>query len=441
MWGDIDKDFTCIFSKEVTDLLKRACRTLSRSFRTYYPLILKHVDGEKIIDINGNTYIDFTSGGGNMLIRSDHPEIIEAISQFVKERKAFSFHKALNVELIEFVEEFAKISPISSEARALIVDSKSEAVEAAIKITRSYTGRRIIIGFTGSYHGLTLGAQSVSTDTPSKWKRFEPAPGFIHVPYPDCSNCFLHNKRGECRIDCLDYLTNMLELSIADNTAGIILQPLRSDGISPPEPYVKKIRELCEENGILFIVDESISAPARVGRWFALDYYGVSADCVVLSSQISQGFPLGLILSKSRMLDLEPDSLEPEVGGNIFSITIALTVLKILKRDGLIERAERLGRLIKRRLEELAKEFELISRIDGRGMHIGFKLMGEDNHSSILARELINECFRNGLLLKQDRKSTVVVSPPLDIEEESVGKGLEILEAKLREIYKFRRRL
>ena len=334
-----------------------------------------------------------------------------------------------------------KISPIRDESRALIVDSRSEAVEAAIRIARLYTGGRIIIGFTGSHHGLTLGAQSVSADTPSKWKRFEPATGFIQAPYPDCSNCFISHKKEECKISCLDYLVNLFKLGISENSAGIILQPLRSDGVSPPLEYIKHLREICKENKIPFIIDESISAPARVGRWFTLDYYDTHADCVILASQVSQGLPMGIIVSKSRMLELEPDSIEPEVGGNIIAITIAHVVLKILKKEGLIERAERLGRLIKKRLEELKEELEFISRVDGKGMYIGFQLIKEDKPSSILARELVNECFRNGLLLRLERKSTIVISPPLDIKEEYMERGLSILEAKLREISKVKDRI
>lgn len=441
MYGDISKDFTGIFSREVSELLKKASRVFSRSFQPYYPLIVKSVEGERVTDINGNTYIDFTSGGGNLLICSNHPEIIQSLSELIKEKKIFSFHKSFNKDIIEFIEEVSKISPIRDQARALIVDSRSEAVEAAIRIARLYTGGRMIIGFTGTHHGLTLGAQSISTDASSKWKRFEPAPGFIQVPYPDCLNCFLNHKKEECKINCLDYLVNILELGISENSAGIILQPLRSDGVSPPLQYVKHLKEICEEYRIPLIIDESISAPARGGRWFTLDYYDVHADCVVFASQVSQGLPMGVIVSKSRMLDLEPDSIEPEVGGNLIAITVALTVMKILKNEGLIERAERLGRLIKKRLEELKEELEFISRVDGRGMYIGFQLIKQDKPSSILARELVNECFRNGLLVRLERKSIIVISPPLDIKEEYIEKGLEILEAKLREVSKVKDRL
>ena len=440
MSGGNNRTSMSIFSGEAVEILEKACKIFSRSFQPLYPLIVKQVSEGTVIDVNENKYIDFTSGGGNLLLGGNHPKITEAITRLIEQRNLFTFQKSYSRDFVEFIEELLRISPLKGDARALIVDSRSEAVEAAIRVARLYTGRRLIIGFTGSYHGLTLGAQSISTDMPTRWKRFEEAPGFVKIPYPDCSRCFLHRKRTECRIDCLDYLEYMLTLGILENTAAIILQPLRSDGVSPPEEYLKNLRDFCKENKILLVVDESISAPARTGRWFTLDYYDVDTDCLILASQISQGYPIGVFLSKSRLLDLEPNYIEPEVGGNILTITIASRVLEILKNEGLIERAERIGRLIKKRLEELRGELEFISRINGRGMYIGFELLKEDKPSRILGRELVKECFRSGLLLKIDRESTIVISPSLNIGEELLEEGLEILDAKLRELYRARTR-
>ena len=440
MSRDLDGASINFFSEEVVEILEKACRIFSRSFQPQYPLIIKQLGEGTVIDINENEYIDFTSGGGTLLLGGNHPKIIEAITKLLEQKNLFTFPKSYNRDFIEFIEELLRVSPIRDEARALILDSRSEAVEAAIRIARLYTGRRLIIGFTGSYHGLTLGAQSISTDIPTKWKRFEEAPGFVKIPYPDCSRCFFHLKNNECRRDCLDYLEEFLKLDILENTGAIILQPLRSDGVSPPEEYLKNLKKICRENKILLVVDESISAPARTGRWFILDYYNVDVDCLILASQISQGNPIGVFLSRSRLLDLEPNYLEPEIGGNILTITIASKVLEILKDEGLIERAERIGRLIKKRLEELKEELEFISRINGKGMYIGLELGEEDKQSRILGRELTTECFRNGLLLKIHRESTIVISPPLNIKEEVLEKGLEILDAKLRELYRVRAR-
>lgn len=441
MSGENYKASRNVFSEEFSSLVGKASRIFSRSFQPLYPLIIKQVDRGIAIDVSGNTYIDFTSGGGSLLLGGNHPKIFEAISRLIEERRFFTFQKSYNREFIDFVENLLKISPIRDEGRVLILDSMSEAVESAIRIARLYTGRRIIVGFTGSYHGLTLGAQSISTDIATKWRRFEEAPGFIHAPYPDCSKCFLQHEKNKCRIECLEYLEDMLAEGILDNAAAIIMQPLRSDGVSPAEEYLKNLKKFCRQNKILLIVDESISAPARTGRWFTLEYYDVDADILTMGSQVSQGHPLGLTVSRSRLLDLEPNYIDPEVGGNMLTITIASTVLEILKDEGLVERAERIGRNIKKKVEELAGQLEFISRVNGRGMYVGFELADKDRLSKTLAREFINECFRNGLLLRLERGSVIVLSPPLNIEEKLLEKGLEILDSKLRELYKFRERL
>lgn len=441
MSGENHKTFTNVFSDEFSNILEKACRIFSRSFQPLYPLIVKQVGEGIVTDVNENVYVDFTSGGGCLLLGGSHPRIFEVISRLLEEKRFFTFQKSYNREFIEFAESLLRISPIRGEGRVLMLDSRSEAVETAVRVARLYTCRRMIVGFTGSYHGLTLGAQSISTDTATKWRRFEEASGFIRLPYPDCSKCFLKHEKSKCEINCFNHLEDMLAQGILDNTGAIIMQPLRSDGTSPPEEYLKNLKKLCKQNKILLIIDESLSAPARTGRWYILDYYDIDADIVILGSQISQGHPLGLLVSRSRLLDLEPNYIDPEIGGNMLTITIASTVLETLKDEGLIERAERIGRSVKKKIEELAGELKFITRVNGRGLYVGFELVEKDRPSRILARELVNECFRSGLLLRLERESVVVLSPPLNIGEEFLEKGLEILEAKLRELYKAKERL
>ncbi len=441
MTRENNEGFKKFSSNDSSKIIEKTCKLFSRSFQPPYPLIVKKIDEGVVTDPNENTYLDFTSGGGSLLLGGSHPRISEAISRLIEDGRFFTFQKSYSEEFIEFAERLLGISPIRDEGRILMLDSRSEAVESAIRIARLNTGRRIIVGFTGSYHGLTLGAQSISTDIATKWRRFEEASGFVRVPYPECSRCLLKHGRSRCEVDCLGYLEDMLSQGILENAGAIIMQPLRSDGVSPPEEYLKDLKKFCKQNKILLIIDESISAPARTGRWFILDYYDVDADIVILGSQISQGQPLGLLVARSRLLDLEPKYIDPEIGGNILTITMASTVLEILKDEGLIERAERIGRNIKKKIEEIAEELEFITKVNGKGMYVGFEFVDKYRSSRALAKEFINECFRSGLLLRLERESIIVLSPPLNMREELLERGLEILEAKLDELYKAREKL
>lgn len=420
---------------QIHEIIEKTCKYYSRSFHPLFPTVFKKILDGVVVDVLGRRYIDFNSSRGTLLLGGDNPRLIKKYREIIEEHEFNNFPKTYNRDYVDLCEELFKIAPIRGGKRAFFLDSRSEAVEVAVRIARWYSGKKAILGFTNSYHGLTLAAQSISIDTPLKWRRFDLAPGFIQIPYPTCSICRLKKSNGRCDLDCLSMLEDFREMGVLENVSSIIMSPLRNDGFTPPEKYISKIKDICREYGILFIIDESRSSPARVGRWFMIDYYGIDVDCVIVSNQLSSGHPLGVCVTIEPLLNLEPDYIEPDIGGDIIAVKLAVEILSIIKDEGLVERAERVGRIIEERLRDLSRELKVVCTIEGRGMYYAIHFTGIKNIKNF-TKSFLNECFKMGLLLDVIRPGVITITPPITIEEEILRKGLDILEAKLIEFDK-----
>ncbi|MEM1677236.1 MAG: aminotransferase class III-fold pyridoxal phosphate-dependent enzyme [Nitrososphaerota archaeon] len=420
---------------QIYETIRKTSKYYSRSFHPLFPTIFKEILDGVVIDILGRRYIDFNSSRGMLLLGGNNPRLIKKYREMVEGSGFNNLPKAYHRDYVDLCEELFKIAPIRGDKRVIFLDSRSEAIEVAIRIARWYSGKKMILGFTNSYHGLTLAAQSISTDTPIKWRRFDPAPGFIQIPYPTCSVCRLKKSIGKCDLDCLNMLENFKDMGVLENVSSIIMSPLRNDGFTPPEKHILKIRDICRENDVLLILDESRSSPARVGRWFMIDYYGIDVDCVVISNQLSSGHPLGVCITREPLLNLEPDYIEPDIGGDIIAVKLALETLSIIKDEGLVERAERVGRIIEERLRDLSRELKIVNTVEGKGMYYTIHFAGVKNIKNF-TKSFVYECFKMGLLLDIVRPGVVAITPPITIGEEILRKGLDILEAKLLEFDK-----
>lgn len=417
----------------VREVLEKGVRLLARSYQRPYPLAVRKVVGAVVEDLNGNRYIDFTAGGGLLPLGGGHPSLREVYARASENPWSFSSNSSSSEPALELVEELERIAPIRGEVRALITDSGAEAVEAALRTARWHTGKPLLLGFTGSYHGSTLAAASLSTDSKASRRFTHFSSGVIHAPYPDCLRCPLGLSPDECGVRCLNYLEDVLEKAPGEEVAAVVLQPIRVDAASPPDGFSQRLKKLCKRAGALLCLDECISAPARSGRWFASEHLELDGEIVVLSSPLASGLPLGILLAREDILDLEPGMIRSEVGGNNLIFEAALATLHAIRDEGLVERAERLGRRLKRRLEGLAEELETVRSVRGKGMLLSVELTRDGNASPRLAREAVSEAFRLGLILGL-RGPSVILSPALNIDESLMDKGLEVLEAAIREV-------
>ena len=262
----------------------------------------------------------------------------------------------------------------------------------------------------------------------------------IHIPYPYCFRCPLGLDLSKCGTSCLTYLEDVISRIGSQKIASMVLEPIQVEAgvIVPPRNYIEKFLKTIGEKKILLTLDEVSTAPGRSGRWFAAEHWNLDADVICLGPQLSSGLPLGIVLARESILDLEPETFKSTAGGCQLSIVSALTTLRIIRDEGLVERAERLGRNILKKLNDLKDEVELIGDVRGLGLMIGLEFAGRLDLGQRLAKILVKECFRSGLIVRK-RFSTIILTPPLNIDEELLEKGLEIFEAKLRELWKDQR--
>ena len=422
-------------SGEAKKIISRDVEVMSRSYRRAFPLVIKSIQGPLVEDINGNVYIDFTAGFGALPLGGSHPKIIEALRDQVNELPSYSLRAAYFENALNLVEEISKIVPIRRNVRAILTNSGAEAVDIAMRALRWHSGKNVVVSFIGAYHGSTIATLGVSSDTRARRisTRVNDA---IYAPNPYCFRCLLGLDPENCGLKCLDYLEELAEKLAPSDVAAVLIEPIQVEAgvIVPPEKYFEKLTRILKKIKALFIADEVFTAPARTGRWFAIDHWNVNADAVCLGAQLSSGLPLGILLAREDLLDLEPGMHEPDIAGLQLSITAALATLQVIKEEGLVERSERLGRILQKRLRDLVEESELSWRIRGRGMLVGIEVVGEDEAlDEMLARKIVDECFRIGLLTRR-KGPTVILTPPLNIEEEVLERGLQLFEEKVLEL-------
>ena len=426
---------------KVREIISKDIALMARSYKRPYPLVIKRVKGSMVEDLNGNIYIDLTSGFGMLPLGGLHQSVIEAIKDQSNKLLAYSLRAAYDESVVELIEEISRIAPIRGDLRAMIFSSLSEAVEAALRALSWRSGRRLFLSFHGAFHGSTLMASALSSDQPQRRK----AIGFsniLYAPYPYCFRCFAGLRPNECGLRCLRYLGDLLSRVSAEEVAAALIEPIEVEGgvIVPPENYLQGLASTLKKRRIILLVNESMTAPGRSGRWFAIERWRVDADAICLGPSIASGLPLGILIAREDLLELEPGMHESIDDGCQLSISAALATLRSIKDEGLIERADRIGREILKRFRDLGEELEIIGDVRGSGLLLGIELIKEDElPDEELAESLAKECFRSGLIVRR-RGSTLILTPALNIEEEVLEKGLEILEAKLREFSSLRSR-
>ena len=420
------------------EIISRDVKLMARSYMRQYPLVVKRAEGAVVEDLNGNLYVDFTSGFGTLPLGGSNPEVVKSIIKQAENLPTYSLRAAYSEDALELIEELSKIAPIRGDIRAIFVNSGSEAVDVALRSMIWHTDKRIFLTFIGAYHGSTLATSSISFN--GSWIGCEP--NFmktIHIPYPYCFRCPLGLKSEKCGLACLTYLGDAISRMGAQRIASMILEPVQVEAgvIVPPKSYTEMFSKVIREKKIPLILDEVSTAPGRSGRWFAAEHWELDADLICLGPQLSSGLPLGIVLARESVLDLEPETFKSTAGGCQLSIASALTTLRVIREEGLVERAERLGRNILRRLKDLKDESELIGDVRGLGLMIGLEFAEGSELGQRLARTLVKECFRSGLIVRR-RFSTIILTPPLNIDESLLEKGLEILETKVRELSRYR---
>jgi 4-aminobutyrate aminotransferase len=403
----------------------------SPSYTRVYPLAVERGYGAVIEDVDGNRFLDFTAGIAVCSTGHCHPRVVAAIREQAGQLLHMSGTDFYYAPQGDLAGKLAELAPGDGAKRVFFTNSGAESVEAAFKLARYNTGRQHMIAFFGAFHGRTMGALSLTGSKVVQRRGFAPLiPLVSHVDYP---NAF----RGASCLETLNQLEDLFKRTVApQEVAGLIVEPIQGEGgyIVPPPEFHRELRRLCDQHGILLIADEVQSGMGRTGKMFALEHWNIVPDIVCLAKGIASGMPLGAIIARAEIMDWGPGSHASTFGGNPVSCVAALETIKLLE-EGLMENARVVGAHLKSRLNELAGRHRLIGDVRGLGLMIGVELVRDratKEAASTERDEIVQLCFRRGLLMLGCGTSTLRFCPPLVITKEQADTAVEILDDVLR---------
>ncbi|MCB9450770.1 MAG: acetyl ornithine aminotransferase family protein [Anaerolineaceae bacterium] len=422
-------------------VIDRDNNVMSDNLTPRYPFVIERGSGAHVWDVDGQEYIDFAAGIAVTATGHAHPHVVNAI---IEQAQKFihiagtDYYYDVQVRLAEKLEE---IAPFAERAKVFLTNSGTEAVEGAIKIARWYTERKSIIAFFGAFHGRTLGALSLTASKVVQRDGFFPLiPGVHHVPYNNPYRCQHGREEAACREHCIcgDYITDVLfkRTVPADSVAAIIVEPIQGEGgyVVPDPRFMQQLRQICDENGILLIVDEVQSGIGRTGKWWAVQHYGIEPDIVCSAKGLASGMPLGAVIARKHIMSLPHGSHGSTFGGNPVSCAAALATLELVE-NGYMQNAVVQGEYIMDALEEMRSHHPTLkySRIQGKGLMIGAELVLDADRTP--AKDVRNRVERlgisNGLLILGAGDSALRFCPPLMIDRATVQAGLERFDQTL----------
>ncbi|MEM3541962.1 MAG: aspartate aminotransferase family protein [Candidatus Methanomethylicia archaeon] len=411
-----------------------------------HPITIERGVNALLYDVEGKVYIDFTSGIGVTSLGHANPELIEAAMEQLKKLWHICVMIANYKPYVELAEKLVKMAPGKSEKQILFMNSGSEATDNAVKIARQVTGRPYIVSFENSFHGRGSMLALALTGKYKPYKvNLEPfPPGVEFVPYPYCYRCIFGGVYPDCGLACLDYIRKYFIYSRVppERVAAFIIEVVQGEGgfVVAPVEFIRELKSFLENNGIILIDDEVQAGFGRTGRMWAIEHSGVEPDIMYTAKAIANGLPLSAIIGRREVMEkVNPGTYGGTYGGNPVACAVALKVLEIFERDKIVERAVKLGEIVRKRFEEFRDKFKIVGDVRGLGLMqaIEFVKDGRSKEPAISEVAKILEIARlKGLLLLRAGLylNVIRVHPPLTIEEEYLIRGLDILEEAIREV-------
>ena len=407
--------------------------------RPDYKLVAHKGYGPWLEDPDGNVFLDCNAGVAVCSTGHCHPEVVEAITSQANELLHMCGTDFYYRHMPELGKKLDEIVPIDGPTKTHFANSGAEAVETALKLAMYHTRRQKFISFYGSFHGRTLGALSLTSSKAAQRLGFmRQALDVVHMPYPNKFRHFANDMPTDEETisrDCINWLEKRLfnTTTPPEEVAGIILEVVQGEGgyVPAPTAFVKELRRICDEHGILLIVDEVQSGMGRTGKMYALDHHdGVKADIVCMAKGIGSGMPIGVCTAKADIMDWHKGAHASTFGGNPVAIAAALKTIELLE-GGLVENAAEVGGYLKQGFEKLKEKHACIGDVRGLGMMLGVEFV-TDKESLKPDPELRDRvemaCFNRGLIILGCGTSTIRWSPPLILTKENVDVALEIFD-------------
>ncbi len=406
--------------------------------RPEWQLVAESASGVWVEDVDGNTFLDCNAGVAVCSTGHCHPEVVAAI----QEQAAKLIHMCGTDFYYDLMPRLARkldeITPVPSPTRTHFANSGTEAVETALKLAMYVTGRQKFIAFFNSFHGRTLGSLSLTSSRVAQRKGFHrQALDVTHVPYAYCLRCPFNLGKcedGSCCLGGLDWIEKRLfNTTIApEECAGIVVECVQGEGgyIPAPKEFLQGLRRICDEHGIMLIVDEVQSGMGRTGKMFASEHYDLKPDILCIAKGIASGLPIGACVARADLMTWPPGAHASTFGGNPVAIAAALKTIELLERE-LLQNSADVGAYLQEGLRKLMQKHDCIGDVRGLGMMIGVEFV-ENKDSMKPAPELRDRIERNaferGLILLGAGANTIRWSPPLILTREHVDVALEIFD-------------
>ncbi len=423
----------------VEELLELRQRVVPRGVATANPTVIDSAEGALWVDRDGREWIDFTGGIGVLNVGAGNPEVRRAIHEQVDRLIHTCSHVAWHEPYLRLCARLAEVAPIEGPAKVLLLSSGAEAVENAVKIARSATGRPLTVAFDMGFHGRTILALSLTGKERPYKDGVGPFVGEVRrVPYASCFHCPVGLTYPACAIRCLGGLQELLARE-GDQVAAVIVEPVQGEGgfFVPPPEFLPRVAELTRAAGALLIVDEIQSGFGRTGRMFACEHTAVRPDLLVTAKTLAGGLPLSAVVGRAEVMDAPgPGALGGTYGGNPVACAAALAVLDLFQDGSLARRADVLGARVLTRMRAWQEDDRAIGDVRGLGAMVAMELVaagGEPDRA--LALRLQRACQdRRLLIIRAGLHDTVVrLLFPLTLDDATLEEGLRRLEAALHE--------
>ncbi len=400
------------------------------------PVVVKRAHGSIVEDVDGNLLIDFASGISVLNVGHTHPKVVEAISKQAADFTHFAgtdFYYDIQTRLAE---RLGKITPGKFRKKVFFGNSGAEANEAAIKVAKSHTKRHMFLAFLGAFHGRTQGVLSLTASKARQRAGFFPSmPGVVHVPYAYCYRCPYKLTYPSCDLYCANIIEDVYMKTVAppEDTAGIFVEPVQGEGgyIVPPPGWLDRVAKIAKDHDLLLIDDEVQTGFGRTGKMWAIEHSKAVPDVLTMAKSMGGGVPIGAAVFPADMDFPESGKHSNTFGGNPIACAASLATLDVIEDENLVARSAKLGEHMAKRLDEMKERYEFIGDRRGLGMMQATEFVVDKRSAkeNPKIRDAIEQdAYQHGLILLPCGEAAIRYIPALNIPNEVLDAGLDVLE-------------